>query len=517
MKRKVFMVAHDSDTNKGGINSVMFSRTYLFNNEKYSSSIVTLDDKTNYLEIEQQLKEDGRLAAESEIINIYEYYRNKFTHGGINEEMRQHYEKNLQREEEGFHYSFEDEIARYFQNGRYVKFKRWDEDGRLLVVDYFSEMRVRIIREEYHPDGYLIKKTTFHPSNNKATQSHYYTKEGFCYLSRWFSHLTGKQLRVVLFSPDKQKAKAFENNLLFHSYFLDELCDLEETTPILICDGPSTVRKVQMMTPEKAVRIYTIHTNHLEAPYKLGSELKEDVAKIIENEDELAPIVVLTNRQKIDLETQFSERQWNLPVISHALHVQTESIKKTDNLIVVVGRFSEVKRLHLLIEAFKKTLEVVPDAKLQLYGDGPVKKDIQKQIRKLKLTKSISVKEYTTDAAQKLGKALFTVNTSEYEGQGLVMLEAMAQKTPTVAFNINYIVREVQDQTAGKVVPNGDVDQLAETMIDWLYNPEETKKLGEKAYETIKKYYTPKHQYELWDELFQKETARQKQLLKNTD
>lgn len=508
MKRKIFMVVHDSDVNKGGINSVMFSRSHLFNNEQYSSSIVTLDDKTNYLEIEQQLKEDGRLAPEASIINIYEFYRNKFTHGGVNEEMRQHYEKNLQREEEGYHYSIEDDIARYFQNGRYVKFKRWDEDGRLVVVDYFSEMRFRIVREEYHPDGYLIKKTTFHPSNNKPTQSHYYTKEGFCYLSRWFNHLNGKQLRVVLFSPDKQKAKAFENNLLFHSYFLDELCELEETKPIVICDGPNTVRKVQMMSSNKAVRIYTIHSNHLVAPYKLGGEVREDIGKIIANEDEEAPVVVLTNRQKIDLETQFSNRHWNLPIISHAMEVPTEFPKKQDNLIVVVSRYSEVKRLHLLIEAFQKTLDAVPDAKLHLYGEGPLKKDLQKQIRKLKMTKSVLLKDYTTDVASKLGAALFTVNTSESEGQGLVMLEAMAQKTPTIAFNINYIVREIQDQTAGKVVPDGDVEKLAETMIDWLYNPKKTKQLGETAYEVVKKYYSTTQQYQRWEQLFEEETAR---------
>lgn len=508
MKRKVLMVAHDSDVNKGGINSVMFSRTYLFNNNKYSSDIVTLDDKTNYSEIEQQLKEDGRLSPNSKIINVYDFYRNKFTQGGINEVMKQHYEKNLQREEESYQYNIDGDVARYFQNGRYVKFKRWDESGRLLVVDYFSEIRVRIVREEYHLDGYMIKKTTFHPSNNKATQVHYYTKEGFCYLTRWFNHLNGKQSRVMLFSPDKQKAVAFENNIIFHSYFLDELCSLQKIKPIVICDGPGTTNKVQAMTADKAARIYTLHTNHLDEPYKLGSKIKKRVENVLSNPDQLAPIVVLTNRQKKDLEIQFPERDWNLQVISHAIEVPDEVTKKQENLIVVVGRFSEEKRFNLLVDAFKLVLDSVPDAKLHMYGDGPTKVEIKKQIRKLKLTKSVSLKPYTLETDAKLGSALFTVNTSVYEGQGLVMLEAMAQKTPTIAFDINYIVHEVHDNSAGKVVPNGDVEKLAEAMIDWLYNPEQVKELGEKAQNLVRKEYSVKQQFEQWDTLFDQEIKR---------
>lgn len=508
MKRKVFMVAHDSDINKGGINSVMFSRTHLFNDDKYSSDIVTMDDKTNYSEIEKQLKEDGRLASNSKIINVYDFYRNKFTHGGKNEEMSLHYEKNLQREEDNYHYNFEGDVARYFQNGRYVKFKRWDEDGRLLIVDYFSEIRVRIIREEYHIDGYMIKKTTFHPTNNKATQVHYFTKEGFCYLTRWFNHLTGKQLRVILFSPDKQKVMTFENNIIFHSYFLDELCELQEIKPIIICDGPSTTNKVQKMTADRAIRIYTLHTNHLDKPDKLEHKVKVKLENILSNSDQLSPIVVLTDRQKQDLETQFPNRKWNIQVISHALAIPNKTVEKQENLIVVVGRFSEEKRFNLLIDAFKIVLDSVPDARLQIYGDGPTKSEIKKQIRKLKMTKSVSLNPYTLDTNAKLASGLFSVNTSAYEGQGLVILEAMAQKTPTLAFDINYIVREVQDNIAGKVVPNGDIEKLADAMIDWLYNPEQVMALGEVAQSIVKSEYSLEQQYKLWDELFEQERVR---------
>lgn len=510
MKRTVFMLVNDVNVKKGGINSVIFSRTHLFNNDKYNSHIVTLDDNTSYPEIERELKADGRLAENAHIINVYDYYRNKFTQEGqINEEMRNHYEKNKQHEEEGYHYQFEGNMARYFENGRYVKYKRWDTNGQLFVVDYFSTIRVRSSREEYHPDGYLIKKMTYHPTTNKTTQVHHYTKEGFCYLSVWFHYQTGKIQRIVLFSPNKQNAKVFLNNLEFHSYFLQELCELESQRPIMICDGPGSSLKLQKIAKDKAVRIYTLHTNHLQAPYKLGGELKKDSARVLNNEDHQAPLVVLTNNQKIDIETQFSNREWNMHVISHAVEHQQQLVEKQDNLIVAVSRFHEEKRIDLLIEAFRKVVDEVPDAILHLYGAGPEKDKLQKLVKSLKLAKSIKFKGYTTEASSKLAEALFTVNTSVNEGQGLVILEAMAQRTPTLSFKINYIVREVASQTVGKTVENGNVDALAEAMIDWLYNPQQVKALGDKAWDIIAKNYSVAQNYKAWDQLFETEISRQ--------
>lgn len=504
MKRKVFMVVYDIDVNKGGINSVMFSRTHLFNNDDYSSAIVTLDDKLNYPEIERVLKEDGRLSQEATIINVYDFYRNKFTQGGLNEESVAHYEKNMQKEEPGFHFYFENQSARYFENGRYVKYKRWTESGELLVVDYFSDMRVREIREEYHPEGYLLRKMTYHPSNNKVTQEQYFTKEGFCYLSRWFNHKTEKQQRVVLFSPNKQEARVFPNNVEFHSHFLNELCSLEDHKPVVICDGPGSSTKVQKIDSKNASKIYTIHRNHLKAPFTLGSELKVDDKKVLMNANRQAPVVVLTHKQKIDIEAQFPEKEWNIHVISHAMETQEVTVAKKDNLIVVISRLSAEKRLDLLINAFKKTVEEVPDAKLHIYGSGNEKAALTAQIKKLKLTKSIRLMGYTTVPKEKLAKALFTVNTSAYEGQSLTILEAFSVKTAALSFKVNYLVREMyKGEPIGELIENNNIDELAERMIDWLYNPETVKEYGENAYQMIKNNYTIEQQYKEWDTLIQ--------------
>ncbi|MEG0381510.1 MAG: glycosyltransferase, partial [Kurthia sp.] len=309
----------------------------------------------------------------------------------------------------------------------------------------------------------------------------------------------------------KQKAKVFLNNLDFHSHFLDELCALEEQKPVLICDGPGSSTKVQRMASDSAVRIYTIHTNHLNAPHTLGSELKSSDGRVLMNENRQSPIVVLTNKQKIDIEAQFPELEWNIHVISHAMPVeqQQDQLKKVKNRIVVASRLSEEKRLNLLIDAFKKTAEEVPDAELHIYGVGPEKVNLQEQIKKLKLRKKVKLLGYTIEPKQKLAEALFTVNTSIYEGQSLTMLEAMAGKTAVLSFKINYLVRELyEDGLVGEIVPNGDIERLSEAMTDWLYDPEKAVQYGERGQAIIAKEYSVQKQYQDWDRLITSELEK---------
>lgn len=508
MKRKIFMAIYDVDVDKGGINSVMFTRTHLFDNEKYSTALVTLDDKRNYPEIEAQLKADGRIAKSSQIINIYEYYRNKFTSDHIDEEILSRYQKNLQREEEGYHHQIEGDIARYFDNGRYVKYKRWDRDGRLVVVDHFSETRVRLYREYYHPDGYLMQKDTFHPSNNKVTQMQYFTKDGFCYLSRWFNHMKGNPQIILLFEPNQAKAKVFNSPLEFHTYFMEELCDAEAVKPFFICDGPGTCPKVKGISAGKAMRIYAIHTCHFLEPFKYGSEPKPGMKNIFYNNDEDAPIVVLTDYQKRDIERQFPERHWNIHVIPNVAEHELVEVEKHLNRVVVISRFDKVKRLDLLIRAFKKTVDEVPDAELHIYGNGAQEKELKQLIKDLDMKFNIKLLPYTTDVYTKMSEALFTVVTSIYEGQNLVVMEAMTQKVPTIAFDVNYFIPELTDHVTGLTVEDGDIDQLAAAMADWLYKPEKALEVGERAYEIANEKYTHQRQYENWVRLFEEEIAK---------
>lgn len=504
-KRTVFMVVWDVDVNKGGINSVMFRRTHLFNNERYRSAIVTLDDKPyGYAAIERTLHEDGRVDSEAPIINVYDYYRKKMTRDkNVSDEDREHYEELHKREEKGYKIQDDEHATLYFLNGQFVKHKKWDTNGQLASIDYYySNTRVIAYTEEYHPDGYLIRKSTYHPKNGGLNQILHYTTDGHCYLARWFNSGTGKQQRIVLFSPDTKEAVAFDNNNEFHTYFLEELARAEQAKPYFICDGPGSAFKIQQVSKDLAYRIYAIHTTVYEEPFTRGSQLKENHQRLFANKEANVPVVVLTEHQKADLEADFGDN-FDYHVISHAMNVRQLSVEKKPFVASIVSRLASEKRIDLAIKAFKMVVREEPDAMLNIYGAGDQQETLQKLIRRLKLTNHVFLKGYTTHADDVFAESQFTIITSRYEGQSLVALEAYANKTTVVTFNINYLVEEMYDNPEiASVVADEDIEALSDAMIALFKEPERAKAMGEAGYQLVQTHYSSDEQYKKWDALF---------------
>lgn len=502
------MVIWDIDVAKYGVNSVMYKRASLLNTVDYHSELITLDYKDNYSEIELQLKKEGRLAENVKITNIYDYYKNSYTTSEPTAESIESYRLASEKFEPGYQVEDSEEEAHYFQKGTYVKCKAWDKDQKLKHIDYYTSEQIHIKRDEFHNDGYIARTLYYHVSNSELNQVLHYTPDGFCYLSRWYNHKTGKQQKIYLFHPESKKVLSFANNKEFHVHWLNELCKNEPKKPIVICDGAGTASKIRSMESGIANRIYTIHTNHFEAPYTYGSELKEHHKGMLENLENGDPVVVLTEKQKEDIIKQFGDYN-NIYVIPNAIEVKNVDMAKKDPLLVtVVARLDEGKAVGEAIRAFAPVVQDVPDAKLHIYGTGPKQRALSALIRKLKLKKNVELKGYTSDIEEVLAKASVSVLTSKYEGFSMVALESFANKTPVIIYDTNYYLDEFAP--AGKngyAVPNKDREQLAEKIIYLLENQDEAKRMGENAHRTAQTKYSPELQYELWTNLFNKVTS----------
>lgn len=59
--KKIFMMVHELDVNKGGMTSSMFNRSKEFYDADIPADIVTFDYKGNYDEIIKALKKQGKM------------------------------------------------------------------------------------------------------------------------------------------------------------------------------------------------------------------------------------------------------------------------------------------------------------------------------------------------------------------------------------------------------------------------------------------------------------------------
>lgn len=163
-------------------------------------------------------------------------------------------------------------------------------------------------------------------------------------------------------------------------------------------------------------------------------------------------------------------------------------------VIAQVSRFDPWKDPIGVYKAFKIVRKKFPDAQLVLMGpmapDDPEGWRIYSEIEKL--TRHDHDVALVTDAGNLEVNALQTaadviVQKSIREGFGLVVTEAMWKDQPVVAGNVGGITKQIKDGVNGFLVDN--VGECAEKIIYLLENPDEKKKMGEKAKETVAKNF----------------------------
>jgi len=174
--------------------------------------------------------------------------------------------------------------------------------------------------------------------------------------------------------------------------------------------------------------------------------------------------------------------------------------------VLFIGRFDRHKGGDLIIEAFGRVLEVIPDARLRFVG--PDMGCIASDGRKWNLENFIRDRipgALETDRVEWLGqppqpypalaqfrrKAMVTVACSRYETLSLATVEAMASGCPIVAAKAGAIPEILQDGVDGLLHQPGDAEDLAAKIIHLLKNPALAAQLGRQAAAQCERRFCP--------------------------
>ncbi len=136
--------------------------------------------------------------------------------------------------------------------------------------------------------------------------------------------------------------------------------------------------------------------------------------------------------------------------------------------IVALGRFHEVKRYDLLIDAYAQS-KLQAQCDLIIVGDGELRPELEAQIKRLKLQEKVHLAGTQSNPFPYLAGARFLVLSSRTEAFPMVLIEALALECPIVATDCPAGPREiVRDGENGLLVENENLKQLGKAM-DRLY------------------------------------------------
>lgn len=498
-KQSLFMLVYDVNVNKGGLNQAMFIRASAFS-DLYETYILTHNYSREYHEIEEKLKGQGRVNDKVTILNIYDYYLSKYNNHKISAAVKLKYQQANAFEEEDFITSksiSSESKVHFLSDGIIRKTKTWYND-KVNSIDYFTDDGKLKYTEEYHEEGYLCRKFTYDYYTQQIVYEVYYSNLGIPYLSIKRDP-TNKKEKVYLFSEEKNCYVEFRSLRRFKQYWVETLASECQRKPILICDGPGSAPIITSIDSSKLFKVSLIHTNHFDYPYSPGSEIKSDHKHIFKHLSDFDAVVTLTEKQYTDIEKEFGYLD-NLTVIPHTSGNEPKTLTtplKDKNLILMVSRYHPEKRIEDAILSMRRILSRVPNAYLEIYGHGEDLSRLQDIIECENLQKHVKLMGYKYNTTELYAKASVTLLTSRFEAFGLTILESMQQYTPVVAYDIPYGPSDIiQHGSNGYLVKEGDIESLADYVIDILSNKQLALDMGHYAFESVhnkfsfEKYYT---------------------------
>ena len=180
-------------------------------------------------------------------------------------------------------------------------------------------------------------------------------------------------------------------------------------------------------------------------------------------------------------------------------------------LVVTALRLIEGKSPDLLVSAFARVLEVVPDAKLVIAGSGQEEDNLSRQIQDLNITGSVFMvgRLEKEKVAQLMAAADVFVLPSKIESFGLTLLEASAAGLPVVCSNAGGITEVFRDGFNALLCPPGDDNAMAKAIIRLLQDKELAKSISANAVETAGNFTwerTAEQTLQVYKEVLQEKT-----------
>ena len=169
------------------------------------------------------------------------------------------------------------------------------------------------------------------------------------------------------------------------------------------------------------------------------------------------------------------------------------NLKNYDNLgikkdyqkyMLFIGRLLFYKNLDVVISSFKDVSRKLPEAKLVIIGDGPMRDIWEKMVSDLNLDQNIEFMGHIPHEKkfyEILSQCSALLFPSLYEGFGMVLLEAFAMCKPVLVSDQKVFYEIVDEGIDGFILPPHDVHKWSEKIIFLLSNKTICQDMGNKG------------------------------------
>ena len=213
---------------------------------------------------------------------------------------------------------------------------------------------------------------------------------------------------------------------------------------------------------------------------------KNEIRYLLNNSDKL---VLLSDEFKKQIFNELKISSLKISAISNPFVLRTYQINAAKKKkILFVARFElSVKRHDQILKVWSFIQNKYTDWELLFLGDGPDRNKVEEMARSLNLKKVRF--EGFVDPDEYYSEASIICMTSDYEGFGLVLLEAMQYGVVPIAFNNWASLKDIiVDDFTGLLVKSGDLSGYSEKLAKLISNDVLRNSIAANAREYIKRF-----------------------------
>ena len=255
-----------------------------------------------------------------------------------------------------------------------------------------------------------------------------------------------------------------------------------------VCNGIAFFTSVwRWMRKPRVLLVFHVHQEH----YVTELGLRGRVAAFLLEHVPLrvlypgVPVITISQSSREDLVALGVDRQR-----MHVVYCGLDSgslapgPKAPEPTLIYLGRLKQYKRIELLLDV----LDAIPEAHLDLAGDGDHRAALEAEVERRALGARVTFHGHVDEEekARLLARAWVALTASSAEGWCLTVFEAAACGTPTAAMRVGGLGEAIVDGQTGLLAD--DPAELVAAVRDLVERPEQRAALGQAALERARGY-----------------------------
>lgn len=484
------------DVGPGGLTSAVFSRSALLAKSGKDVAVVLYQFMPNYsLDIKEQLNSD-RLSSKVKIFNPYEYYSDLYSSlSGYAPEVYPDTHSHITSDDEFI-------ITAHFDNNLNLLSKVFlSIKDRLLIKKQFFQLNSTLYKEEYYFKEDFPKLVKYY-SNDSAILEKYLSQNGFCYLRVSIDPNTGTPSGVWS-QTDLGEIKFYKNIWDWRREFVGNIVCSHSETNIILCDGNNVPPQFLKLKNKKRAIYPVIHMNHRH----LNGDLRRHYSRYFNRLNDFSGLVCLTSEQSEDLLREFDLKIPVYTIPNRINSISVRQLRSSESTVdaIVVSRLENGKGVLDAIKAFEIYASSNPNAQLEIYGTGSNESKLKQYVLECGLSENIHFRGKTLNPLEKISKASLFLFTSESEGFGLTIAEALSVGTPVIAFDCKYGPSNlIVEGKTGYLVGNRSITELAKRLALTIGDRTKVVAMSKEATQWFDENLSDSNIIQYWDDLISK-------------